>query len=176
MTENRDIERLDAIFPAMRASLLQSVQRIVRDTATAEELTHDAYLRARKAMETSSPRHLEAFLWQTARNLALDHVRWKKVRRGTEALDDAASGDQVYRDPQPSAEDHAIQKDHLRVVGDALQKLPPRAQKVWILSRVEGWPYPRIATHLGVSPNTVFNDIKMVMALLVELRRKMDSE
>ncbi len=171
-----DIARLDAIFPTMRSSLLTAVLRIVRDAAVAEELTHDAYLRARKAMEASSPRHIEAFLWQTARNLALDHVRWKKVRSGTEPLETTLAGEQPYADPQPSAEDHAIQKDHLRVVAEALQKLPPRAQQVWILSRVEGWPYPRIAAHLGVSPNTVFNDIKMVMALLVELRRKMDVE
>lgn len=173
---NRDIARLDAIFPEMRAALLQSVLRVVRDAAVAEELTHDAYLRARKALQTSTPRHLEAFLWQTARNLALDHVRWKKVRGGTASFDDVVGVEQVFADPQPSAEDRAIQKDNLRMVGDALQKLPPRAQKVWILSRVEGWPYPRIAAHLGVSPNTVFNDIKMVMALLVDLRRKMDAE
>lgn len=173
---DRDIVRLDAIFPTMRSSLLQYVQRIVRDAAVAEELTHDAYLRARKGLETSAPRHLEAFLWQTARNLALDHIRWKKVRSGTEPLQTTEAGEQPYADPNPSAEDHAIQKDHLRVVGEALQTLPQRAQKVWVLSRVEGWPYPRIATHLGVSPNTVFNDIKMVMALLVDLRRKMDAE
>ncbi len=173
---NRDITRLDAIFPDMREALLQSVLRVVRDGAVAEELTHDAYLRARKALETSTPRHLEAFLWQTARNLALDHMRWKKVRGGTASFDDVTGAEQGFADPQPSAEDHVIQKDNLRVVGDALQKLPPRAQKVWILSRVEGWPYPRIAAHLGVSPNTVFNDIKMVMALLMDLRRKMDAE
>lgn len=173
---NRDIARLDAIFPGMRKALLQAVLRVVRDAAVAEELTHDAYLRARKALETSAPRHLEAFLWQTARNLALDYMRWKKVRGGTASFDDYVGAEEVFADPQPSAEDHAIHKDSLRVVGEALQKLSPRAQKVWILSRVEGWPYPRIAAHLGVSPNTVFNDIKMVMALLVDLRRKMDDE
>ncbi|TCR02637.1 RNA polymerase sigma factor (sigma-70 family) [Neorhizobium sp. JUb45] len=173
---DRDIARLDAIFPGMRPSLVRFILRIVRDVAVAEELTHDAYLRTRKALETSQPRHLEALLWQTARNLALDHIRWKKVRSGTEPLDEGVTGEQTYADPQPSAEDHAIQKDQLRVVGDALRTLPPRAQKVWVLSRVEGWPYPRIAAHLGVSPNTVFNDIKMVMALLLELRKKMDAE
>lgn len=171
-----DIARLDAVFPIMRSSLLQAVMRIVSDMAVAEELTHDAYLRARKAMETSAPRNVEAFLWQTARNLALDHIRWKKVRSGTTPLDATASDDRIYTDQQPSAEETVIHRQHLRVVGEAMQALPVRAQKVWVLSRVEGWSYPRIAAHLGVSPNTVFNDIKMVMALLVDLRRKMDSE
>lgn len=171
-----DIARLDAIFPAIRSALLRSVFQVVRDPAVAEELTQDAYLRARKAMETAAPRHIEAFLWQTARNLALDYMRWRKVRAGNEPLHEASEAGAEIADRQPSAEDYVIQKDNLRVVREALQKLPPRAQRVWVLSRVEGWPYPRIATHLGVSPNTVFNDIKMVMALLHELRRKMDAE
>lgn len=169
-----DIARLDAAFMVSRASLLRSVVRIVRDTATAEELTQEAYLRARRALATAKPRHMEAFLWQTARNLALDHIRWKKMRAGTEPLEAAGDHTGEIADGSPSAEDRLIQKDHLRIVGNALQKLPPRAQKVWVLSRVEGWPYPRIAAHLGVSPNTVFNDIKMVMALLYDLRKRMD--
>lgn len=168
---DRDIERLDRAFPAIRARLIQSIMRIVRDATVAEELTQDAYLRARKAVETAQPRHMEAFLWRTARNLALDHVRWKKVRAGTEPLDGDA--DEIA-DTSPSAEDQAIRREHLRMIGEALQSLPPRAQKVWVLSRIEGWPYPRIAQHLEVSPNTVFNDIKMVMALLHDLRRKLD--
>ena len=171
-----DIARLDAAFPAMRSSLFQAVLRIVRDPATAEELTQEAYVRARRAVETAKPQRMEAFLWQTARNLAFDYIRWKKVRAGTETLDAVESQGSEVADTAPSAEEQAIQKDNLRIVGEVLQKLPPRAQKVWVLIRVEGLPYPRIAAHLGVSPNTVFNDIKMVMALLYDLRTKMDAQ
>ena len=37
-----------------------------------------------------------------------------------------------------------------------------------VLSRIQGWPYPKIAAHLGVSPNTVYNDIRLAMAYCLD--------
>lgn len=166
------IARLDLAFPAMRSNLHKAVFRIVQDRALAEELTQETYLRARTMAEHEVPKNIEALLWQIARNLAFDHLRWKKVRVGTKALEALQANDISLADRQPSAEEQIIHKDELRVVTEALQKLPLRAQKAWVLNRVEGWPYPRIAEHLGVSPNTVFNDIKMAMGMLHDLRKR----
>lgn len=174
MTIESHVARLDLAFPALRSSLFKAVLRIVQDRAVAEELTQEAYLRARSTIERDAPQRIEAFLWQIARNLAFDHLRWKKVRAGTQALDGMDANDSHLADHKPSAEETILYRDELRVVADALRKLPLRAQKAWVLNRVEGWPYPRIAQHLGVSPNTVFNDIKMVMGVLYDLRRRMN--
>lgn len=168
------IARLDLAYPALRPSLFKSVLRIVQDRAVAEELTQEAYLRARGAIEPGKPCQVEALLWQIAQNLAFDHLRWKKVRAGTQTLEGMNSNDAGLADRQPSAEDQVIYRDELRMVSDALSKLPIRAQKAWALNRIDGWPYPKIAEHLGVSTNTVFNDLKMVMGMLYDLRRKMN--
>jgi RNA polymerase sigma factor (sigma-70 family) len=166
------IARLDLAFPGMRPNLYKAVLRIVQDRAVAEELTQEAYLRARNTVEHEAPNNIEALLWQIARNLAFDHLRWKKVRSGTSALEALRDNDARLADRKPSVEEQVIYKDELRVFTEALRKLPLRSQKAWVLSRVEGWPYPRIAEHLGVSPNTVFNDIKLAMGTLHDLRRK----
>ncbi|MCX8997914.1 sigma-70 family RNA polymerase sigma factor [Rhizobiaceae bacterium BDR2-2] len=171
-----DASRLDLVFLQMQKMLFRSVLRIVRDAPVAEELTQEVYLRARKAVETTVPTHMEAFLWRTARNLAFDHIRQNKVRSAFEPADFPGEATMNIADGKPSAEEQVIQKDDLRVFGEALSKLPPRTQQAWLLSRVEGWPYPKIAAHLGVSPNTVFNDIKMVMGLLFDLRARLDRQ
>lgn len=168
------IARLDLAYPALRPSLLKSVLRIVQDHAVAEELTQEAYLRARGAIEPHKPCHVEALLWQIAQNLAFDHLRWRKVRAGTRALEGMDANDSGLADRQPSAEEQIVYRDELRIVSEALSKLPERAQQAWVLSRIDGWAYPRIAEHLGVSGNTVFNDIKMVMGMLFDLRRRMN--
>jgi RNA polymerase sigma factor (sigma-70 family) len=62
----------------------------------------------------------------------------------------------------------------LRHLHEAVAKLPQRARTVWVLSRIEKWSYPRIAEHLGVSPNTVFNDLKLAHAHCVEALAKID--
>ncbi|MBX9469140.1 MAG: RNA polymerase sigma factor [Rhizobium sp.] len=168
-----DTQRLDEAFLGMRPSLYRAILRIVRDASEAEELTHDAYLRARRALEQGTPGNVEGFLWQTARNLALDHLRRRKVRSMHEERDfDAA--DAVVADPQPSIEDQAIQRDMVQAFNRALLTLPPRARSAWCLNRLEGLAYPEIAKRLGVSPNTVFNDMKMAMAVLLEIRERMD--
>ncbi|MGV6875278.1 RNA polymerase sigma factor [Pseudochelatococcus sp. B33] len=154
---------LNAIFAMHRRSLLWSVMRIVRDPQTAEDLAQETYLRARNALETRPIDHLEGFLYQTARNLALDHQRHRKVREKYEELGVAREAiEQVVLDA-PSAEEDLIERERQRLLDEALQGLPVRARTAWALSQVDGWTYAQIAEHLGVSRNTVYNDIKLVM-------------
>jgi RNA polymerase sigma factor (sigma-70 family) len=169
-----DTQKLDDAFLGMRRSLYRAILRIVRNAAEAEELTHDAYLRARRALDQGTPGNIEAFLWQTARNLALDHLRRSKVRALHEQRDMEAAAAVVVVDPQPSIEEQAIQRDLVQAFNRALLTLPPRARSAWCLNRLEGLTYPEIARRLGVSPNTVFNDMKIAMAVLLEIREKMD--
>lgn len=76
---------LNTIFETQRRSLLWSVMRIVRDPQTAEDLAQETYVRARRAADNGPIEHVEAFLHQTARNLALDHLRRKNTRTNVEA-------------------------------------------------------------------------------------------
>jgi RNA polymerase sigma factor (sigma-70 family) len=155
---------LNAIFAAHRRSLLWTVMRIVRDPQTAEDLAQETYLRARKAVEGGRVDHLEGFLHQTARNLAIDHLRRRKTRAGVEAcgLDESLLAD-IPADI-PSIEQALIEKQTFGVFQQALAGLPKRAQAVLVLSRIEEWSNVRIAEHLGISERTVFNDLKLAMA------------
>lgn len=163
-------------FLRARNSLLWSVFRIVRDKQIAEELTQESYLRARKAAVSGVLVNPEAFLQQTARNLALDYLRQRKVRNTHEASEISGDTMDMVADDQPSAEDKVIHLDRLRAYQSALAKLPKRVQQVWVLSRVEGWTYPQISEHLNVSQNTVFNDMKHAMAHLNDFRKRLDKE
>lgn len=166
---------LTTIFLAEKRSLMGSVMRIVRDAATAEDLAQEAYLRTSKALEAGHIDRIEPFLHQTARNLALDHERRRRTRARYEDHDrDARDWDGVASEA-PSPEAIAIERERLRHLAEALEKLPERARRAWMLARVEGWSHPRIAAHLGVSQNTVFNDIKMAMGHCHDAMRRLGS-
>ncbi|MFH1558600.1 MAG: RNA polymerase sigma factor [Pseudomonadota bacterium] len=154
---------MTAIFLTERRSLMGTVLRIVRDPQTAEDLAQEAYLRARKAIEQGPIDHIEAFLHQTARNLALDHERKRKTRDRYEKAD--VPVDQVERVPADvlTIEAALIERERLRQFDAALRELPDRARQAWALSQIEGWSYAQIAEHLGVSRNTVYNDVKSVI-------------
>ena len=147
-----------------RRSLIGSILRIVKDPSIAEDLSQEAYLRVQRTSESRQIRHVEGFLHQTARNLALDHLRRSKTRQ-TYEIDSGASGaiestpNDVY-----SLESALIERERFREFRNALSCLSFRAQTVVILSRIEEWPNHKIAKHLDVSERTVFNDLKLAMA------------
>jgi RNA polymerase sigma factor (sigma-70 family) len=165
---------LTAIFAAHRRSLLWTVMRIVRDPQTAEDLAQETYLRARKAMESGRVEHIEGFLHQTARNLALDHLRRRKTRAAAEVegLDERLLAG-VSADT-PSIEQALIEKQAFGAFQEALAGLPERAQTVLLLSRIEEWSNVRIAEHLGISERTVFNDLKLAMAHCRDAMARLD--
>lgn len=154
---------LTAAFLNNRRSLMWSLMRIVGDPQIAEDLTQETYVRASQAMVSGPVEHIEAFLYQTARNLALDHQRRSRMRGGVEHFGATEAEMANIAADQPTQEAVVIHRERLRAFEDALSQLPARAQQVWRLSRVEKWPYPKIAAHLGISPNTVFNDVKLAL-------------
>lgn len=154
---------LNKLFLSHRRSLLGTVMRIVRDKHAAEELAQETYIRARKAVDAGPVEHLEAFLHQTARNLAIDHIRHRDMRSRFEnnGATDVERNNVAADIPSPESE--VISRERFRLLNEALSQLPERTQSVWVLSRVHKWSHKQIADHLGVSPNTVFNDLKKAM-------------
>lgn len=164
------------IFLSNRRSLFWSVMRIVKDPQTAEDVTQEAFMRVSKAAESGAIEHVEAFLFQTAKNLALNQKRRQDLRGRIERDDIAAADLANIPSLAPSQETGLIHRQRLNCIKEAISKLPQRTQNVWILSRLEKWSYPKIANHLGVSPNTVFNDLKMAHAHCVDALTKLDRE
>lgn len=162
------------IFLTNRKSIMWSVMRIVRDPQVAEDVAQETYVRACKASENGTIEHVEAYLYQTARNLALNYKRCHDMRGRIERDDVPHADAENIASPMPSQESDLIHRQRLQLLNEAIAKLPQRAQTVWLLSRIEKWPYPRIAEHLGVSPNTVFNDLKLAHAHCVDALAKID--
>lgn len=155
---------LDAMFLEQRSALIRTLSRIVRCEHTAEELAHESYLRVARAIGQKPIEHVQAFLYQTARNLALDHLRHELVRRRVEIepANDGAVHEIAADSASPEVE--TIDRQRLGLLEGAMSGLSERSRQVLVLSRIHGWPYPKIAAHLGVSPNTVYNDIRVAMA------------
>jgi len=159
---------LDILFLQQRGALIGTLFRIVRCEQTAEELAHESYLRVARALTQKPVEHIQAFLYQTARNLALDHLRHEGVRRRVEIApaEDGTTLDIAAEAASPETE--AIDRQRLTLLEAAMGTLPERTREAMVLNRIHGWPYPKIAAHLGVSPNTVYNDIRLAMAHCLE--------
>lgn len=164
---------LNSVFLLHRRSLMWSVMRIVRDQQAAEDLAQETYLRARRAVEAGPIDHIEAFLHQTARNLAIDYLRRRRTRNEVEVDGVATDIDQVPSGA-PSLESAVMEQQRLQAFYGALRRLPERVQTVVLLSRIEGWSNVKIAEHLNVSDRTVFNDLKLAMAHCRDALQRLD--
>jgi RNA polymerase sigma factor (sigma-70 family) len=146
------------IFLAERERIVRLIGRLVRCRATAEDLAQDAFLRLWGRALAGDSRSL---LFRTAQNLAIDHLRSGLVRtRHAEAVRREAPPSRA-----PAPDEAAAARQEIESLLEALRTLPGRAQRVFLLNRLDGLSYAEIADGLGVSVSTVEKD--MIRALEV---------
>ena len=159
--------RFHHVFLAQRTPLLRTLERMVNNPSTAEDLLQETYLRVTRALSERTVDHLEPFVFQTARNLALDHLRARRIQSRTLADDVPLDVVNNVVAPQSSAEDAAHAERMLERLNVSLQSLSPRQRQVFILSRLHGHSYQDIAQRLDVSLSTVQKELKLIMAICV---------
>ena len=165
----------NSVFLAQRTTLLRTLQRMVDNPSTAEDLLQETYLRVTRALSERPISHLEPFVFQTARNLALDHLRARRLREHT-LLDDVPP-EVLYNIAAPGscAEDAAHAEQLLRRLSSSLAKLSERQQRIFILSRLHGNSYVEIAETLQVSSSTVQKELKLIMAICMGVAERMEA-
>lgn len=159
--------RFNHVFLTQRVSLLRTLERMVNNHSTAEDLLQETYLRVTRALSERAIDHLEPFVFQTARNLALDHLRARRIQSRTMLEDVPLDVLQSVAAPLSSAEDAAHAEQMLERLNISLNQLTARQQQIFILSRLHGHSYLEIAEQLDVSLSTVQKDLKLIMAICV---------
>ena len=118
-----------------------------------EKLQHGAEIANRRS-----------YLYTTVRNRCLDQLRRKGVH--TESLNPYDTYGIIDDD---DAQERSLQEARMWT---AIDSLPEKCRKVFILSKRDGLKYEEIAEELGLSVNTVRNQISKAFNLLKEGVRK----
>jgi RNA polymerase sigma-70 factor (ECF subfamily) len=116
----------------------------------AEEIVQDVMLELWRRRESlardTSP---QAYLFQSTRNRALNHVRHERVERKGEPILTTQAG------VEASAPAELVEEEIGVALRAAVSELPERCREVFELSRTHGLKYSEIATVLGISVKTV---------------------
>ena len=91
----------------------------------------------------------QAYLFQSTRNRALNHVRHERVERKVEPIMSTRS------DIDASAPAELVEEEIEVALRNAVAELPERCREVFELSRTGGLKYSEIAAVLGISVKTV---------------------
>ena len=105
-----------------------------------------------RAQAEGTIRNPKAFLFATARNLALDLFRRGRVVR-FETL--VGIEDSLVETSSPSCSESLNVRQELAILIEAIDVLPPRCREIMILQKMHGLSNQQIATRMGISINTV---------------------
>lgn len=113
-----------------------------------DDLLQDAVVRLLHYQKTNTVRHPAAFLYRTARNLAVDQARYRQVA-ATDTMEDNALQQIADLQPDPAAITEA--KARLQHLKRGLAELSPGIRKVVLFRRIEGFSVREIAELEGLS-------------------------
>ena len=122
---------------------------VVTDT---DDLVQEAYARLMQAHATGPIACPRAFLFVTARNLALNHLRHQRIERpeGAAEIDALSVADERVGIPEALA--HA---EDFQILIRAIESLPERCRQVVTLRKIYGLSQKEAAERLGISEHTV---------------------
>jgi RNA polymerase sigma factor (sigma-70 family) len=150
------VAELGAFYTEHRSELLAHANRVLKDSAKAEEITQDSLIKFMLAApELESTDHALSYLHRTIENLCIDYFRMEGRRPNLVVIDDAQAEveaawqvDGDHSAAISAAEDAAI-------IRQALAMLSPAERAALVMWEMEGRSTEEIAAELGIKETAV---------------------
>jgi RNA polymerase sigma factor (sigma-70 family) len=158
----------DPDFPSFYQTTLSPLRRylasLMNDPAEAQDIAHDAYLKTYDAMRRKEISRPQAFLFTTARRLALNF----RMRRASRMRPEENAVLDREADPTPDAAQLAMARQEQEALMRAIAALPEGCREVLILRNQEELSHREIAERLGIATSTVEKHLARALRLLRE--------
>lgn len=145
------------LFHKYNRKLYPFLLKIVKSQELAEELVQNIFFkiwnRKEKLISVETP---QAYLYRMASNLALDEL--KRIARQERLLKEPRVVE-LTNDWDNTTEETIYFNESKRLVDDAINALPPQRQRIFRMNKIQGLNYDEIAQELGISRNTVKNQL-----------------
>lgn len=117
-----------------------------------DDIVQEAFVRMLDARKTTVIESPKAFLFATARNLALARVRRQRAV-GEKFL--AESDVLTILDEGADVRQSVVQAQELELLTQAIQSLPARCRQILTLRKIYGMSQKEVAAQLGIAEHTV---------------------
>jgi RNA polymerase sigma-70 factor (ECF subfamily) len=153
--------------------------RMIGDVAEAEDLAQEVFLRAfRSIRRFRRQSKFSTWLYQIARNLSLNRIRYLRRRRTSDLqsvpMENEASLAVVFENGEiDSPEGAVLEQERRRHLSEAIVSLDVSYREVILLRDVEGLSYGEISETLGTAVGTVKSRLhRGRMELLKQMKKR----
>ena len=161
------VAELGAFYTEHRSELLSHANRVLKDSAKAEEVVQDSLIKVMLAApELDSQTHALSYMHRTIENLCIDIFRLEGRRPSLVLLDDATSEIEAKWQSQEDHADVLAAADDAAIVRQALSLLSPAERTALIMWEMEGRSTREIARELGVKESSVRHTLSRARASL----------
>ena len=171
-----DRDTLGDAFVRIKEQLSRLVAQIV-PPKDIEDIVQETYVRVCQVSAEKNVHMPRAFLFRTARNLAIDHIRRHENRFATSIEDNPAVGFGEGEQPYNETYEKAAADEEFADFCDAVRHLPVHCRRTFVLKKVYGYSQREIARELGISESTVEKHVSLGLRRCTErlLSRRSDA-
>jgi len=156
-----DQSAFDYLVQKYRRPMLSFMYRMAHNTAVAEDLAQEVFLRVYRSRENyEASAKFTTWLYRIASNLAVNHARDTRHQRpeNTVSLDepDQESGMTMdVPDDSLSAEETIVRRERLAAIRQRVQELPERQRIAVVMHKYQQMDYRQIAEVLKLSESAI---------------------
>lgn len=160
----QNIEDFKAYFKLHYNGLVNFIySRYLQDWDESRDVVQATFMKVWNNREkidiTVSPK---SYLYQAAKNTALDHIRKYKSRINVTLEEDLSRIDRV----EEEVSQDAVAYDMKVKIRQALEVLKPKTRQIFELNKFEGLTYEEIANYMNISKRTVESNMARALVLL----------
>jgi len=144
---------LDSAFLLVQNRLAKLVSQIV-PPKDIEDIVQETYVRVCQVENFERISCVRSFLFKTAKNLALDHVKRSEHRLASGVESEEEYGANSSCEPDDPYR-QALSNAEFAEFCEAIRQLPLQCRRVFVLKKVYGYSQREIAETLGISQSTV---------------------
>jgi RNA polymerase sigma factor (sigma-70 family) len=146
------LSKLTQSFLIHNVLLQKYLSRYVREYRDVEDILQDVYINAFNAENSKEITNPKAFLFRIARNIALNKLK-KKSFKMTTYIEECQTEFVIERTDELEVEISA--EESLEIYFEAVESLPNKCKKVYVLRKVHGLTHKEIAEKLDITLSSV---------------------
>lgn len=141
----------DFVFQYYYSGLCAFAETIVKDKEVVEDIVQDLFVTLWvKSAQITIRGSLKNYLFSSVRNRCFDYLKHQTVKlKSVQIIKDSGNSEEF------TPENWFAESELQEIIQSSMEKLPPRCQEIFKMSRFDGLKNQEIADKLGLSKRTV---------------------